>query len=273
MSRRRPTRPACSFPRHRRAAARPRRKTPHAGRTLPVSTVPVTCGRFDHAPSVRGCLRHYRQGDEASSSADRARRARRGRQQRLRSAGRRSPRAQRSARPTKASRRCPPRLRLRTTRCGAIARLDPRRPLRRRPAGNSLGTAGPFRPGAAPQRLDLVGRRLRLVAGVRHRAEAGARRPEGRLLRRRTASPGSPTAGPLVSKPTQLVLACGDGNYYLTGLKWSGLGAPARRPLRARRCGRTTARRTARPVTSTRTRRASRRPAGSRAARPASTPV
>jgi len=31
--------------------------------------------------------------------------------------------------------------------------------------------------------------------------------------------------GPLVSKPVQLVLACGDGNYYLSGLRWSGWGS------------------------------------------------
>ena len=31
--------------------------------------------------------------------------------------------------------------------------------------------------------------------------------------------------GPLVSKPAELVLACGDGNYLLSGLAWSGWGS------------------------------------------------
>ena len=32
--------------------------------------------------------------------------------------------------------------------------------------------------------------------------------------------------GPLVSKPTELVIACGDGNYFLSKLRWSGWGTP-----------------------------------------------
>jgi hypothetical protein len=30
--------------------------------------------------------------------------------------------------------------------------------------------------------------------------------------------------GPLVDRPVRLVLACGDGNYYLDGLRWRGWG-------------------------------------------------
>jgi len=33
--------------------------------------------------------------------------------------------------------------------------------------------------------------------------------------------------GPLVSKPTSLVLACGDGNYLLASLRWNGWGGSA----------------------------------------------
>jgi hypothetical protein len=32
--------------------------------------------------------------------------------------------------------------------------------------------------------------------------------------------------GPLVSAPKELVLACGDGNYYLSNLTWHGWGKP-----------------------------------------------
>lgn len=40
-----------------------------------------------------------------------------------------------------------------------------------------------------------------------------------------TTSAWISNCGPLTSAPAELVLACGDGNYYYTGLRWKGWGS------------------------------------------------